>query len=504
MAGILAFGLSWPVDADAEVLADPSLSSLDAPSSAEKEARRSNSQQEVLGPESQIGRLVEDLPELAEKVLATPSFRIRGRLRSRERKLELGGRQIFLHGHQPAVTKADGSFEFEDIRDGRIALRVSGLIVLDLPELRKRYLSFDTPEGSKESRRTGAPAVSGGLRHWSVSSISVVVSMANPDQFLEIDVRSMDRVSGQVLFAGVERRPVVGARVRLMQVDDWFEMVSVPTLDTPKTATRTDLNGAFELRPWESGHWFVDVFADGFPMTRVEVVVGGEQALAPLEIHLAKIDFLVEAQLEGGTDLGGISVAMVAASAGSNVAGMALVADLTPESSRTGKLIKGRCVFRGLAPGNYWLKIGEEHAPFLVVGGHQRRMKLKSEPKTQHLRFKLKRAFQHVAKLQFEGKNVSPGAHVVLAYRDGSGRTISTSTSSWGIVTVTLDQAADLRVQSVRGYLRQKNGASSYGKYVARPDDSLKVFGSEQIKARGPHWGFNRSDLIIPLHPRPN
>ena len=253
-AGLLILGWSRIADGDSEDLADPSLSPLDAPSSAEKEARRPGSKQEILGPESQVGRLAENSPDLAEKVLATPRFRIRGRLRSREPQLELGGRRIFLDGYRPVVTKADGSFEFEDIRDGRIALRVSGLIVLDLPELRKRFLSFDTPEGLEESRRTGAPAVSGGLRHWSVSSISVVVSMANPDQFLGIDVRSMDRVKGRVLFAGVERRPVVGARVRLMQVDDWLEMVSVPTLSGPQAGTRTSLNGFFELRPWESGH----------------------------------------------------------------------------------------------------------------------------------------------------------------------------------------------------------------------------------------------------------
>ena len=430
MAGILAFAWSWLAGSDAEDLADPSLSSLDAPSSAEKEARRSNSQQEVLGPESQIGRLAEDFPELAEKVLATPSFRIRGRLRSRERKLELGGRQIFLHGHQPVVTKADGSFEFENVRAGRMALQVRGWIVLDLGELRKHCFSLDTPEGLEESRRTGAPAANGGLRSWSESHMSVVASKANPDQFLVIDVRSMDRVKGLVLFAGVERRPVVGARVRVMDVVEWLAMVSVTAIHTGEVSTQTDLNGAFELRPWGSGHWFVDVFVDGFPMTRQEVVIGGEKAPKPLEFHLAKLDVVVEAQLESGADLGSIPVSLVMASAGLDRASVENLVHSMPETSRIGELVKGRCVFRGLAPGDYWIMIGEEHAPYLVVGGHQRRVTLKSELKTQHLRFKLKRAFQHVAKLQFEGKNVSPGAQVVLAYRDGSGRTIAARTGS--------------------------------------------------------------------------
>ncbi len=499
MAGVLAFAWSWLAGSDAEDLAGPSLSSWEAPFSAEKEARRPSSKQEILGPKSQVGRLAEKSPEMTERVLTSPVFRLRGCLRFRERKLELGGHQISLQGHKPAVTKADGSFEFKSVRAGRMVLGVGRMIVLDLGELRKRYLSLDTPEGSEESQRTGAPAVSGALHHWCASFMSVVVSRANPDQFLEIDVRSLDRVSGQVLFAGVERRPAVGARVRLMQVDEWFQMVIFTALHLGIANTTTDLNGSFEIGAWESGYWFVDVFVDGLPMTRQEVVIGGEKAPKPLEFHLAKLDVVVEAQLEGGADLDGIPVSLVMASVGLGRASMEMLVDSMPENTRTGKLVKGRCVFRGLAPGDYWIKIGEEHAPYFVVGGHQRRVTLKSELKTQRIRFKLKRAFQHVAKLQCEGKNISPDAYVVLAYRDGSGRILLARTGSWGIVTVSLDRRVDLGVQSVRGSLPQENGAPRSGHFEADSDASLKVFSSEEIKARGPKWGFRETGLVIPL-----
>ena len=208
---------------------------------------------------------------------------------------------------------------------------------------------------------------------------------------------------------------------------------------------------------------------------------------------------MVEAQLEGGADLDGIPVSLVMASVGLGRASMEMLVDSMPENTRTGKLVKGRCVFRGLAPGDYWIKIGEEHAPYFVVGGHQRRVTLKSELKTQRIRFKLKRAFQHVAKLQCEGKNISPDAYVVLAYRDGSGRILLARTGSWGIVTVSLDRRVDLGVQSVRGSLPQENGAPRSGHFEADSDASLKVFSSEEIKARGPKWGFRETGLVIPL-----
>ncbi len=75
---------------------------------------------------------------------------------------------------------------------------------------------------------------------------------------------------------------------------------------------------------------------------------------------------------------------------------------------------------------------------------------------------------------------------------------------SWGIVTVSLDRRVDLAVQSVKGYLPQKNGAPRYEQLEASFDDSLTVFSTEEIKARGPRWGFRETGFIIPLHPRPN
>ncbi|MEE9393544.1 MAG: hypothetical protein V3W41_13670, partial [Planctomycetota bacterium] len=49
VAGVLAFAWSWLAGSDAEDLAGPSLSSWEAPFSAEKEARRPSSKQEILG-----------------------------------------------------------------------------------------------------------------------------------------------------------------------------------------------------------------------------------------------------------------------------------------------------------------------------------------------------------------------------------------------------------------------------------------------------------------------
>ncbi len=497
---------------DAEDLADPSQPLVAVPSAVRAKARRSFGVQQV--PARAVDSLQvasnavqrprpfeEELPPATSRELPTRRFRLRGRLRTRDPQLEIGGRLVLLQGQKPAVTSADGSFEFDGLVEGPRTLRVDSGLALDLRELRKRFLDLDVPKEQAKFKQSGEPGVSKSRVSWGLPTISISVSELKPDQFIEIDVRLLPRLKGRVLYAGEDNLPVAGARIRISNWESWiFQYAAgISEVNDPKT----DVDGAFDLGVLGNGHWFVDVLAEGFSTTRVEIVVGGDQPLVPLEIRLAKIDVLVEVDHDCRSDLGNLAITMVAAVNGGSMGDAEFLLGSASGLSRTQNLVEGRCVFHGLAPGDYWISFGKEHSPYFVVGGYQRRVTIKPDSTTQRVRFRLKPAFQHVARLQFGGKDIIPGAKVVLAYRDGSGRTLSTTTSRWGIVKVTLDRRVDLRLLSVEGSLAQENGTRWHGHFEDPASVSLSVFGTDEIKARGPNRGIGRTEFIIPLRLRP-